>query len=132
MKNQKKTFSSDSEKEVSHSTQNIEDDISLYALNRSQLKNLVDKNIHFGFFQLEDFSFPCDQEAKYLLQKAEKKTEGAILSDLKDQDLQQPLVLICNKGIISRKISQKLRDKGFVNVYFMGGGLKALLEGDGK
>ena len=104
------------------------EEIDLYSLNRYQLKNLVDKNIHFGFFQLEHFSRDCDRETGALLKNLEKKTEEELLSDLKDQDLKQPLVFICEKGFISKELAQKLRDRHFINVYFVKGGLKGLLK----
>ena len=99
----------------------------LYSLNKGQLKNLVDKNIQFGFFQLEDFSIPCDPKTKALLKKAKRVTKKKLWLSLKNQDLKQPVVLICAKGLVSKKMSQKLRDKKFVNVYFVEGGLKGLL-----
>lgn len=57
----------------------------------------------------------------------ERKEEGKLLSDLGDQDLKQPIVLICDKGFVSKKIAQELQNKGFINVYFIEGGLKGLL-----
>ena len=104
------------------------EEIDLYSLNRYQLKNLMDKNIHFGFFQLENFSCGYDRETEALLKKLKKKTEEELLSDLKDQDLKQPLVFICEKGFISKALAQKLRDHHFINVYFVKGGLKGLLK----
>lgn len=104
------------------------EEIDLYSLNRYQLKNLIDKNIYFGFFQLEDFSFSYDKSVEHLLNKVKRKNEKELLLDLKSQDLKQPLILICNRGYLSRTVAQKLRDQGFINVYFVEGGLKALLE----
>lgn len=103
----------------------------MYSLNRYQLKNLLDKNIHFGFFQLEDFSFSADKKTEDLLKKAQRKTEQELLSDLKTEDFKQPLVLICEKGLFSQKLSQKLREKGFLNVYFIEGGMRQLVKDEG-
>ncbi len=100
----------------------------LYALNRYQLKNLLDKNVYFRFFQVESFSFSYDRDIEYLLKKVKQKTKEELLMELKNQDLKQPLVLICNKGFVSQKLAQKLQNKGFVNAYCIAGGLKGLLE----
>ena len=106
------------------------EDLSMYALNKYQLKNLTDKNIHFSFFQLEDFSSPCGKDIMFLLNKAERIEAKELLLNLKDQDLKQPVVLICNKGSLSVKTAQELRVKGFLNVYFVEGGLQGLSSDD--
>lgn len=103
-----------------------EDDI--FSLSRFQLENLINKNIHFDFFQLENFSFDFGKKTEILLQQVKKKTEKELLSDLSDQDLQKPMVLICNKGLISKKTAEQLREKGFINVYFIKEGLQGLLK----
>lgn len=103
------------------------EELELFALNRFQLKNLVDKNISFSFFQLEDFSVDVDSLTKRILLKAEKKTGDELLLCLKKQDSSHAIVLICERGDISRKMAQNLRDKGFINAYFIKGGLIALL-----
>ena len=103
-------------------------DEDIYSLNRYQLKNLLDKNIHFGFFQLEDCSFKYDPETEALLKRVQRTTGEELLFDLKDQDLQQPLVLLCKEGLMSKTIAQKLRDRGVINAYFVQGGIRALLK----
>ena len=100
---------------------------SFYSLNKDQLQNLVGKNIQFRFFQLEKFSYH-NKEIAFLLKNAQAKTQKDCLSELKDQDLKQPLVLICQNGRASKKFAQELRDKGFINAYFIHKGLKGLLE----
>ena len=104
------------------------EDCSLYSLDRYQLKNLIDKNIRFSFFQIEDFSCHYDRLTQFFLMKTEKKTEKELLSNLKSQDSKQPMVLICDKGQLSQQLSKKLRSQGFVNVYFVKEGLRGLLE----
>lgn len=108
-------------------TRSAVDESDLYSLNRHQLKNLIDKNIHFGFFQVEDFA-PLEGEAVRLLEKAQRKTEEELLPELENQDLQKPLVLVCREGGISKRLSQKLRRQGFVNVYFVEEGRQGLLK----
>ena len=105
-----------------------EEDWKLYTLSRTQLKNLIDKNIHFHFFQLEDFSIVYEKEAALLLKKAKRVEKGKLVLELRDQDRQQPIVLICEGALISKQVFQELRQKGFINVYFIDGGLKKLME----
>lgn len=105
-----------------------EEEWRLYTLNRLQLKNLVDKNIHFHFFQLEEFSLNYDKEIEVFLKKAKRIEKEKLVLDLNVQDLQQPIVLICERGLISKQAFQELRKKGFINVYFVEGGLQKLLE----
>lgn len=100
----------------------------LYTLNRFQLKNLVEKNIYFHFFQLEDFSLFCDKDTKLLLEKVKRREKEKLVLQLDDEDLKQPIVLICEKGFISKQVFQVLRAKGFINVYFVEGGLAELLK----
>jgi len=106
----------------------VSDESNLYSLNSYQLQNLLDKNIQFHFFQIEDFFLKEDK--KKLLKKVQKIKEEELILSLKDQDLKQPLVLICKKGKRSKKLSQVLRDKGFINVYFIEKGWEGLLKND--
>ena len=106
-----------------HSSKDLE-----YALNKYQLKNLLERNVHFGFFQLEDPSLDYGAELKFLLAKASKIKEEELFSKLDAQNLEQPLVLVCNQGLISSRMAKKLQDKGFINAYFIQGGVKGLLE----
>ena len=143
----------------------------LYSLNYEQLKNLLDKNIQFGFFLLEDKASDTElksnnpsasdaelksnnpsasdtelksnnpsasdtdlkrdnplTEGPLILKKAKKTTDQELLLELKNQDLKQPLVLLCEEGERSCFVAKNLRDKGFINVYFVSGGVKALLK----
>ena len=108
----------------------LNDEKALYALEHSQLVNLQYKNIHFLFFQLEDFPLFKDCGIKQLLQKAEKKEGRELLPLLKGKDLAQPIILICGKGRVSMKWANKLRDEGFINVYYVKDGLQGLLRAD--
>ena len=113
----------------------------IYSLDGYQLKNLLDKNIHFDFFQLDSFNEGSGSflqknqdilnkaEVKNQLKKAKLKTKEEILFQLKTEDFQKPIVLICQTGSDSKKLSQELRVKGFFNVYFLRKGLQSLTEG---
>ena len=107
-----------------------EGESSLYSINKSQLKSLADKNISFSFFQLEDFSFERDAEIGALLRKARRKSPAHLLDDLKGQNKQQPIVLICASGDLARQTAEELRAKGFINAHFVENGLKGLLDGE--
>ena len=104
----------------------LEDD--LYSLDGYQLNNLLDKNIYFDFFQLDSLKGEINDELKKPLQKAELKTNEEILSQLKAEDFKKPIVLVCRTGKSSKALSQELRAKGFVNVYFMKKGFQSLIE----
>ena len=103
----------------------------IYSLDIYQLKNLLDKNIYFDFFQLDPLSENKDNKLSKYLQKAKLKTKEDILFQLKTvEDLKNPIVLICKTGKTSQVFSRELRDKGFVNVYFIKKGFQSLLEGE--
>ncbi|MBC6415875.1 MAG: rhodanese-like domain-containing protein [Bdellovibrionales bacterium] len=102
-------------------------DEDLYSLDGYQLKNLLDKNITFRFFCLE--SSVQDTGLNKVLQKAQFKSKQEILNFLQNQDLKQALVLVCDKGDLSRDFSKKLRQKGFINCYFLKKGFQSIKEG---
>ena len=100
----------------------------LYSLDGYQLKNLLDKNISFNFFQLEAFNKELNSNLKEVLKKMKLKNQQEILSELEGQDFKKPIVLICKTGDISIFFAKELRAKGFVNVYFMKKGFQSLTE----
>ena len=65
-------------------TQSLSED-DLYCLDGYQLKNLLDKNIHFDFFQLD--SVNENKQIKNLLKKAQLKDKKEILSQLRQSQL---------------------------------------------
>lgn len=109
----------------------VENEVEFYSLNWFQLKNLLDKNIAFGFFKVEDFFISNDKEYAQILKKLKRKTEEELLLELKDQNLEYPVVLICQNGGVSKSLSKKLKTQGFINVYFVKGGWTGLLESKG-
>ena len=100
----------------------------LYFLDGYQLKNLLDKNIYFDFFQLDTFNEEINSKLKQVLKKTQLKTQKEILSQLQGKDLKKPIVLICKTGAVSMAFAKELRAKGFVNVYFMRKGFQSLIE----
>ena len=103
----------------------LEDD--LFSLDGYQLTNLLDKNIHFDFFQLDTLNQEIEGKLKKYFQKAQLKTQEEILFQLEGEDINKPIILICKTGEASKKTSRVLRAKGFVNVYFMKKGFQSLL-----
>ena len=100
----------------------------LYFISVSQLESLITKRIHFHFFKLEDFSTervasPVLREA---LQKMETMKKDYLNSHLKDYQKEEPLVLICKDGGISKKLSKELRDKDYYNTYYIKDGVQGL------
>ena len=89
----------------------------LYSLDEYQLNNLLDKRVQFHFYSLDSL-----KETKLLVSgfnKAQYKTKKDILIELKGQDLSHPIVLVCKKGDSSKAFSQVLREKGFINCYYL-------------
>lgn len=97
-------------------------DEDLYSLDSQQLKDLIEKNISFDFFQLGSLN-PSD---KPILPQAKIKSQEEIMSQLKSTPLNRPIVLVCPNGKLSRAFSATLRDKGFINVYFVKQGFSSL------
>ena len=98
-----------------HNKLSLEED--LYSLDEYQLNNLLDKRVQFYFYSLDSL-----EETKLLVSgfsKAQYKTKEDILIELKGQDLSHPIVLICKKGDSSKAFSQILREKGFINCYYL-------------
>ena len=91
-----------------------------------------DRNSHEreGIKKEQEYSnkLSINYEIKKHLQKAQLKTKENILSQLKNEDVKKPIVLICNTGESSKEFSRALRAKGFVNVYFMRNGFQSLIE----
>ncbi len=96
-----------------------------------QLENLIDHNIPFLFFNL---SAQGETSAGGLavLKQALRVTEKEITHRLKKADKSKPLVLICEKGDKSRLLSQKLQKAGFINTFFVKGGILSLTKESGS
>ena len=104
----------------------LEDD--LYSLDGRQLKNLLEKNIYFDFFQLDSLTEEGGYDLRKSLKKAQLQAKENILSQLKGEDFKKPIVLICKTGESSKVFSRELRAKGFANVYFVRKGFHSLME----
>lgn len=110
-----KTKCKTSQKAEDKNSDSLEED--LYSLDEYQLNNLLDKKVNFLFFSLDVFS--KDALLPFSFQKVQVKAKEEILAELKNQDFKAPLVLICKNGDQSKAFSQTLRDKGFINCYYL-------------
>jgi len=106
------------------------EDEDIFSIEVFQLENLINNNISFAFFNLsphfshgepEDFiasvlklSLPC--------------TKSDIKKQLRQTDKLKPIVLICEKGLLSRDLVRYLQKKGFINAFFIKGGIMSLTE----
>ena len=104
------------------------EEIPLYAIDKFQLKSLLEKNISFCFFQLESLPPSGESEADFLIKKAGgQKTEREALAILKEKGFSQPAVFLCRDGRLSEEASSRARGRGYQNVYYVHHGLKGLL-----
>ena len=115
-------------KKASHGRADQEEDEALYSIDSFQLENLIAKKIHFHFFKLEDLD--SSRLASSVLREIFKTTkvmeEEPVIDFLKSCQREEPVILICQKGDISKRISKTLRDKGYHNTYYVKGGSQAL------
>ena len=94
-----------------------------YSIGFFQIENLINNKVFFLFFNLSG-SFPLkDKETAHIYQLAEKASQSSVKERLMGEDQSVPVVLICKNGSQSRALAEQLREEGFVNVFFLGGGI---------
>jgi rhodanese-related sulfurtransferase len=64
-----------------------------------------------------------------VLKLSQSGTEKEIQKQLGQTDKSKPVVLICEKGGQSRDLALRLQKKGFINTFFIKGGIMSLIEG---
>ena len=97
-----------------------------FSIDVFQLENLINNQISFLFFNFNS-DFPLKNSyASTLLQSSQPINEMVIQEKVKEMDKSKPIVLICENGDQSRKWSDMLRKEGFINVFFVKGGIVAL------
>lgn len=104
-----------------------EDDFSIELF---QLENLINNNISFLFFNLSSNSLVKESGnlAPSVLKLSQAGTELDIKKQLRQMDKSKPVVLICEKGDQSRDLTMQLQKKGFINTFFIKGGIMSLRE----
>ncbi len=114
---------------VSKKKKNLEENTSFYSIDKVQLKNLIDKQIQFHFFRVETLEMKeKSSEVEILVKRSEFKTEGEVFLFVENKELNCPFVFLCNTGLVSEKISRNLREKGYINAYYVEKGLMGLKE----
>ena len=100
----------------------------IYCIEELQMKNLITKRIHFHFFKMEDFSLENINSSvlKEVLSKMKVREKDSIFSLLKDCKKEEPVVLVCRTGEVSKALSKELRDKGYRNTYYLKKGVSGL------
>lgn len=96
-----------------------------------QLENLINNNLSFLFFNLSShFSVKDSNDfTSSVLKLSKAGTEQEIQKQLEQTDKSKPVVLICEKGDQSRDLALRLQKKGFINTFFVKGGIVSLIEG---
>ena len=97
-----------------------------FSLEVFQLENLINNQISFLFFNFSsDFSLEGSY-ASTLLQSSQPINEMVLQEKVREIDKSKPIILICENGAQSRKWSDFLRKEGFINAFFVKGGIVAL------
>ena len=94
-----------------------------YSIGFFQIENLINNKVAFLFFNLsESFTFK-DKESAHIYQMAERVSQATVKDRLAKEDRSVPVVLICRNGFQSRRLTEQLREEGFINVFFLDGGI---------
>ena len=114
-------------KDVSQSVDENEDDFSIEMF---QLENLINNNISFSVFNLSSNFLVKDggDFVSSFLKLSQAGTELEIKEELIQMDKSKPVVLICEKGDQSRDLALQLQKEGFINSFFVKGGIISLIE----
>lgn len=95
-----------------------------------QLENLINNNISFLFFNLSPH-FSLEDSGGFtssVLKLSQAGTEQEIQKQLRRTDKSRPVVLICEEGDQSCDLALRLQKKGFINTFFVKGGIVSLIE----
>ncbi len=114
------------------SPQKVDGDQEDFSIELFQLENLINNQVSFLFFNLSP-GFPvkdCGKFASSILKLSQAGTEQEIKEKLKQTDKSKPIVLICERGDQSRDLTQSLQKEGFINVFFVTGGIMSLTTAD--
>ena len=100
-----------------------------FSIELFQLENLINNQVSFLFFNLSPYFSvkDCENFASSILKLSQAGTEPEIKEKLKQTDKSTPIVLICERGDQSRDLTQSLQKEGFINVFFVVGGIMSLI-----
>lgn len=101
-----------------------------------QLANIIENHLPFLYFDLRknlDTSALTSSIAK-LLKPAQPLSASMAVQHLREHipSSEFPVILICEKGKTSTKVACQLIEQGYINIYVVKGGLKALCAGEKK
>ena len=99
------------------------------ALDRTQLGHLVYKRIPFLFLTLVDFAErEINKETRQMLVHAELVSEEELLVQARARlpKAEMPIVLLCETGSASEQQARLLIQAGFINSFYVHGGLDGL------
>lgn len=97
-----------------------------FSIDVFQLENLVNNQVSFLFFNLSAHVPSEGGYASSLLRSSQSVEEETLKRKIEGIDKSKPIVLICETGGQSRKWSDFLRKEGFINAFFVKGGIVAL------
>ncbi len=101
-----------------------------FSIDLFQLENLINNNVSFLFFNLSSHFSLKDNGGftSSVLQLSQASTEQEIEKHLRQTDKSKPVVLICEEGDQSCDLALRLQKKGFINTFFVKGGIVSLVE----
>lgn len=107
---------------------NISEDLEQYCIEEFQLENLINNNISFLCFNLSAYFVVKSSEDWIisLFKKAVVNTEKEVQNSVKKIQKLQPIVLLCETGEESSNLAQILHKKGYINTFFVKGGMVSL------
>ena len=100
-----------------------------YAINFFQLESLINNRVPFLFFAFlqkkpDQYSTKVNDYIKQAFIVSETEMEQKLETKNKDT----PVVFICEDGKRSQVLASHIQKKGFTNVFFVEGGISALLK----
>ena len=101
-----------------------------FSIELFQLENLINNQVSFLFFNLSSHISSESNYASSLLQSSQSADEEIVRQRVKELDKSKPIVLICERGEQSRNLTKSLQKEGFINVFFVTGGIISLTKAD--
>ncbi|MCB0386120.1 MAG: rhodanese-like domain-containing protein [Bdellovibrionales bacterium] len=95
------------------------------------MENILNNSTGFLFFDLSEKEFVNDQDdLKAVLEGCRRASARDIEKTFREMAVStdQPIVLLCEDGKLSRKVARRLIKSKYTNVYVIAGGKPALIE----
>lgn len=96
-----------------------------------QFENIIQNSGHFFLFDLRESKLLLEEDELLFapfLSGARKLSPKLVKSSLSEASagLDSPVILVCENGKVSLKVAKDLGTQGYVNIYILDGGVKAL------